>query len=192
MKKMLINYLRNRNFDENSITLACHGFDIFINDWLNFILIIIIGLITRTVLEALLFYIFFAFLRCSTGGYHADTKLKCIITYGSIYFIFTLLLKIQFFNFIMINLVLTILSVLLILALSPVQHIHNPLSQHEFQINKKKSCWKTISIFLLYLLLMILDNPLYAVFSIILIYTVILILIHRKTKNYLEVNLYDN
>lgn len=182
----------NKELDDNSIALASHGFDIFISDFINLILIIIIGIITHTVLEALLFYMFFAFLRCSTGGYHADTKLKCIITYGSIYFIFTLLLKTHFFNFIMINLVLTILSVLLILALSPVQHINNPLSLDEVQMNKKKSILKTISIFILYLLLMILKNQIYTVFSIVLVYTAGLILIHINTKNYLEVNHYDN
>ncbi|MEF9920763.1 MAG: accessory gene regulator B family protein, partial [Erysipelotrichaceae bacterium] len=94
MKKMLINYLRNNYFDENSITLACHGFDIFVNDWLSFILILTIGLLTNTALDAILFYIFFAFLHCSTKGYPANTKLKCILTYDSIYFIHTLLLKV--------------------------------------------------------------------------------------------------
>ncbi|MEF9891912.1 MAG: accessory gene regulator B family protein [Anaerorhabdus sp.] len=192
MKKMLINYLRNNDFDENSITLACHGFDIFVNDALNFIVIITIGLFTNTVLEALLFYIFFAFLRCSTGGYHANTKIKCILTYASIYSVFTLLLKTQFFNFIMINLVLTLSSAILILILSPVQHVNNPLTFKEVQMNKKKSICKTISIFLLYLLFIFLNSQFYTVLSIALIYTAGLILIHINTKNYLEVFNYEH
>ncbi|MEG0409267.1 MAG: accessory gene regulator B family protein, partial [Bacilli bacterium] len=96
------------------------------------------------------------------------------------------------FNFIMINLVLTILSSLFIVTLSPVQHINNPLTFKEVQMNKKKSICKTISIFLLYLLFIFLNSQFYTVLSIALIYTAGLILIHINTKYYLEVFNYEH
>lgn len=192
MKKILINYLKNKDTDEKSIVLACHGYDIFVSDLINFILIAFIGILTQTFQQSLIFYIFFAFLRSSTGGYHANTKLKCILTYGTIYFIFTLLLKLRFFNITLLNLFLTILSTSLILLLAPVQHVNNPLTLKEYKTNKRKVLWKSIILFTIYFVLLILNNPNYAVFSIILIYTLALILLHMYTNNYLEVLNYDN
>ena len=54
-----------------------YGIEILISDVVNLLVVLLTGLLFGHVLCSLVFFISFAALREKTGGYHADTHLKC-------------------------------------------------------------------------------------------------------------------
>ena len=59
-----------------------YGVEITISSIIGFILILIIGLIFKSLMQALIFYIIFIILRSFTGGYHASSYLKCNLIFS--------------------------------------------------------------------------------------------------------------
>jgi len=56
-----------------------YGIEILISDVVNLFVVLLTGLLFGHILCSLVFFISFAVLREKTGGYHADTHLKCNI-----------------------------------------------------------------------------------------------------------------
>ena len=54
-----------------------YGIEILISDVVNLIVVLLTGLLFGHILCSLVFFISFAVLREKTGGYHANTHLKC-------------------------------------------------------------------------------------------------------------------
>ncbi|MBR0131913.1 MAG: accessory gene regulator B family protein [Lachnospiraceae bacterium] len=54
-----------------------YGIEILISDVVNLFVVLLTGLLFGHILCSLVFFISFAVLREKTGGYHADTHLKC-------------------------------------------------------------------------------------------------------------------
>lgn len=182
--------MRNE-YDNQAIELASHGYDIFLSDITNFVLIIFIGYCTNSMIHSLIFYFAFSFLRMSTGGFHCSTKILCTALYLGIYLLFIVLLKFGLFENIQINFILTLIATLTILYFAPVQHINNPLTKMEIKSNRNKVIWKTITFFNLYVILLLTNNYIYPVISVIIIYTAILLLFHMQTCNYIKESAHD-
>lgn len=93
---MITDYLyRNKAIDENHKEVYIYGFEIWISNVINFCLIMGFGLILREVINSVLFYIVFVVTRSFSGGYHADSYLKCNVLFASIYLITILFTKVM-------------------------------------------------------------------------------------------------
>lgn len=93
---MITDYLyRNKAIDENHKEVYIYGFEICISNVINFCLIMGFGLILREVINSVLFYIVFVVTRSFSGGYHADSYLKCNVLFASIYLITILFTKVM-------------------------------------------------------------------------------------------------
>ena len=73
--------------DEEMLDVYKYGIEITLSSVLNFVLIIISSLILRDLSAGLIFMALFIFLRSYTGGYHAETYLRCNIAFVCTFFL---------------------------------------------------------------------------------------------------------
>jgi accessory gene regulator B len=110
-----------------------YGIEITVSSIINILLIIICSILLKNVISGFLFLLFFIPLRQYTGGYHANTYLKC-----NLLFTFSFLAVLFLAHFVNAFLMPESLAAILILAAVPVcvfSPIENP--------NKRLSASKT-------------------------------------------------
>ena len=107
-----------------------YGIEVALSSLLNLAIIIIIGIISMHIIESLIFLIVFIFVRQVTGGYHADTYLKCNL-YLCLSFVL-LLISYDFFsnnNNVYLVTAINIVSLLIISIFSPVENKNKPIAK---------------------------------------------------------------
>lgn len=149
---LISNQLVKRNIiSKDAQDVYTYGVEITISSLIGFILVTTIGIIFKSLMQAIIFYVIFVALRSITGGYHASTYLKCNIIFSFIT-LFTLLFskaasEIQLSVGIITSIYLPAVAIFLWLA--PVENPNKPIEK------KKRLYWKvtavTISV-LLYIL----------------------------------------
>lgn len=73
--KISSKFVEHKIITEDMVDIYKYGVEITISSIIGFILILIIGLIFKSLMQALIFYIIFIILRSFTGGYHASSYL---------------------------------------------------------------------------------------------------------------------
>lgn len=114
-----------------------YGIDITISSLLNIILILGIGAISGNIPESVIFLICFVLLRQFTGGYHADTYLKCNLTF-CILFIAVLALYYTTAEYLStyISILITFVCVSVFLVKCPIEHINKPIPNNRKVVHK--------------------------------------------------------
>ena len=74
---------------EQEVEVYQYGFEILISTTLGLLITVAIGIVLNMFFLSVLYYVIFVMVRQWTGGYHADSYLKCNITFAGITF-FTL------------------------------------------------------------------------------------------------------
>ena len=74
---------------EQEVEVYQYGFEILISTTLGLLITMAIGIVLNMFFVSILYYVIFVMVRQWTGGYHADSYLKCNITFAGITF-FTL------------------------------------------------------------------------------------------------------
>lgn len=124
---------RNMTVDDETAEIYKYGIEITLSSIINLLLIIISSLLLGDLLGGLIFMLLFILLRSYTGGYHAETYLRCntafVITF-IITFISARLMNSVKLDIIFIS-ALLILSYIPILILSPVKNRHKVLSEEK-------------------------------------------------------------
>ncbi len=106
-----------------------YGFEITISSILNILLILLVGILSHSLKESFFFLGCFVPLRLVTGGYHANTYLKCnimfVISYISLLIIYNLSKGIltEYAAIIMVAFSLTIF-----ITVCPIENKNKPLS----------------------------------------------------------------
>lgn len=137
----IVDYLVKREVieDENVYTdFYQYGAEITISSLLNVALIFLIGILSRHFIDSLIYLPLFILLRKFTGGYHADTYLKCNII-GCINYLLVLALKdVSMFleNAKYLSMALGIVSAMVLLLLCPIENENKPIKQEMMPIYK--------------------------------------------------------
>ncbi|MDE5738016.1 MAG: accessory gene regulator B family protein [Oscillospiraceae bacterium] len=106
-----------------------YGYETFISGIIDFFLIITIGVFLKCPFNAFIFFIMFVSIRLYTGGYHADTYVKCKIT--MILILLTVLgLSLIEFPFYTISLLMILLSITVYFQ-APIENKNKPLDEME-------------------------------------------------------------
>lgn len=106
--------------------------------FLNISTVILIGFLTSSAKEALVFISAFIPLRIFAGGFHFSTPFRCYIF--SSCFVATVLLAMRYFSIpLLIYCSLYCISSIIILVFSPVEDKNKPLDQLEKKIYKKRT-----------------------------------------------------
>lgn len=143
---------RNNIISEQDLEIYQYGFETIISTVLGFMITLLIGFILDMQLLSVLYYVIFVFLRQLTGGYHADTYLKCNTIFAIITFItlgITKLLHITGKYSLIFLMILTIFSLLIIWRYAPVENPNKPLDSEQIMRNHKMSLLLSVSLSLL-------------------------------------------
>ena len=116
--------------DEEMLDVYKYGIEITLSSVMNFVMIIISSLILHDLTAGLIFMSLFIFLRSYTGGYHAETYLRCNIAFVCTFFLtFFIGRFLYFFNYgIYVAGIMLVLSYVPIWIFSPVKNRHKFLS----------------------------------------------------------------
>lgn len=119
-----------------------YGLDVFISSVLEIISILIISAAVGNFVETILFFVAFVPLRVYAGGYHADTKLRCYLVSLCVYAVFTIIMNFlpKEFYFV-VNLTVTLISVILTLVSAPVIHKNKKINETERKYYRKFSIY---------------------------------------------------
>ncbi len=148
---------------------------------IGILLIIGIGISTKKYIETIIFYITFSWLRAYTNGYHSKNYKVCLIQSGIAYTLICNVISLVFVQNLSLFHFITLISMIVIYALSPVNSDSIMLSEKE--IIKHKEILKYIFIIYLMILAMFINfkvkSEFVAFFEIAIIFDMLLVLIGK-------------
>lgn len=128
-----------------------YGIEVMATSLLNILLLLLIGILSGTINQAIVYFVSYAFLRKFIGGYHCDSNLKCITFNVSKYIFFIWLYPhVEINKIMMISII--IITLILILYKAPYEHKNRSINENERSIYKKYSFIIT-SIYAVFILL---------------------------------------
>lgn len=144
-------FVKHKIISEDAQNVYTYGVEITISSLIGFILVTIIGIIFKSLMQAIIFYVIFVALRSMTVGYHASTYLKCNTIFSFIS-MFTILFS-KAASEIQLSVGMITLfflpAVAIFLWLAPVENPNKPIEE------KKRIYWKLTAVIvsvLLYIL----------------------------------------
>lgn len=133
-------FVKQSNISDDEQELYQYGFFILFSQILYFIIALIIGILCEVILESIIFYIAFQFIRRYAGGYHASTETRCeIFSTLSILACIVVIRLSKLYDFQTALLLITILSAVCIFVFCPLDTPEKPLSDKEFKYFLKVS-----------------------------------------------------
>lgn len=142
----ILEYLLKNNAiedDEEIIAYYRYGIEITISSLLNVLIIILIGLISKQLVESIAFLLCFIPIRQFTGGFHANSYLKCNASFALCFIILLIIYRFTRDNFdLYYTLAITILSSIVFGFECPVEHVNKKIAR------EKKPYYKIIAIIL--------------------------------------------
>lgn len=145
MINKLSKYFTDRLFQNGAITeeeqeLYIYGFFMLLSQLMYLVLACIFGLILGCLVESVIFYIAFQFIRRYAGGYHAATETRCeILSTLSIMACIVIIKLSKIYDFQNVLLIISAISSLCIFFLCPLDTPEKPLSDKEFKYFRKIS-----------------------------------------------------
>lgn len=138
--KVVKKLIDNSAITDTEQELYVYGFFILISQILYFTLTTLFGILLDIVLESVIFYVAFQFIRRYAGGIHASSELKCEIATTTSIFLCLLCTKLcETNNIQMPILVLTSIATVLIFVLCPLDTPEKPLTKEEYKYFRKIS-----------------------------------------------------
>lgn len=127
--------------DDENLDEYIYGIELFFCSSLCTVLMIVIGAVTRSLMESIVFMISFSVLRVFSGGYHSNSFLICNISTLFIYGVNILLYKYLFDYLVTPFVYISVFSitVILVLLFSPVENDNNPLEGNDYNKCKIKA-----------------------------------------------------
>lgn len=134
-------YLLKNNFiKEKELPIYRYGFSALLNSLFQLVVILILGAITNKMSETIVFILMFVFLRRFLGGYHANTKIRCLMLDIVIWVVttnaYTVCNSLKINNYVV--LIIISFSVFVTFRFAPVENMHKPLNKIQKKKNAKK------------------------------------------------------
>ncbi len=139
-RKIVSLFIANGIIKKADQEMYVYSFEILLATTVNFLLLIVFSLLSKSVVETLFYFLGFIPLRIFAGGYHAKTHLRCTIILMVSYLMFIILIRTN--NSSLYNhtsFALLSISLLIIFMFSPVEDDNNPLTKSEKLKFKKTS-----------------------------------------------------
>lgn len=160
------------NKSEDALAYYKYGLEITISSLLNILLIISIGIISGQLIESVLFLICFIPLRQFTGGYHANSYLKCNFMFSVLFIILLAIFnltvtQITFYGCIL----MLVFSIATFISECPIEHSNKPLTDSQ----KVKNKYLSIILGLLYGAIGVMSKVLSYNIGVLFLYTLVLI-----------------
>lgn len=138
--KLVCKMVDNSIINNADRELYLYGFFILFSQILYFIFTIIFSFILGVILEGVIFYVVFQFIRTNAGGIHASSELRCeVATTVSIFLCLGIVKLCDLYNIKTVIIFLTIVAAVLIFLLCPLDTPEKPLTSKEKKYFRKKS-----------------------------------------------------
>ena len=143
---------KNSMITADDIELYTYGFFVLLSRVLFLIISTIFGVIFNIATESIVFYILFCFIRSYAGGIHASTELLCTVFTTVSLFLSVLSIKLMLnYSKPEIAFLVYLISLVIVITLSPLDTKEKPLSDNE----KKYFKLKTYVVFIVISLILI-------------------------------------
>lgn len=122
-------FLKMSIITEKYFEVYVYGLELVLSFIFTSVIILTIGVVCNQFVSALIFISVFVLLRRFTGGYHADTHLKCKLWMAGLYIvnmILTIYLPLNYVFFI----VLCIIGLIFVCIFSPIENKYKPIELH--------------------------------------------------------------
>lgn len=145
MINKLSEFLTKKMLSDNTINdedkeLYVYGLFMLLSQLMFFIIACIFGFILNCIIESIIFYIAFQFIRRYAGGYHAKTETRCEILSSLSILCCIMLIKFSKIYYIKISLLcISLVCAVLIFIFCPLDTPEKPLSEKEFKYFRKIS-----------------------------------------------------
>ncbi len=140
-----------------------HGAELIISACLNTSILFIVGILTNQIIECVIFYFVFCFMRVFCGGFHANSYSRCTVLFVGI------LLSVLLFDKLLCNapyyywLGMILYSLVILVFLSPIDNPNKPLNTSEKRKYKKRSIIEMLIWFAIALITFVFHSKLYHV-----------------------------
>ena len=127
---IILNFMIKNNViskDTEEIEFYRYGIEITLSSLINIALISIIGIVTNYTFESTMFLAVFIIMRSFTGGYHANTYIKCNLVTSISFVILLLIFKIIRHISLKSIILIAIFQVVTIVLLAPIENKNKPI-----------------------------------------------------------------
>jgi len=127
---IILNFMIKNNViskDTEEIEFYRYGIEITLSSLINIALISIIGIVTNYTFESTMFLAVFITMRSFTGGYHANTYIKCNLVISISFVILLLIFKIIRHISLKSIILIAIFQVVTIVLLAPIENKNKPI-----------------------------------------------------------------
>ncbi len=133
-------FISKKLIKEDKRDVYDYCFEIMLSNILNFLVILVISLITHTITQTMFYIVSFMLVRETAGGYHAESHISCLAILVLSYCSFLTLLHILPNAWMkIVSLFFILLSIILVFILSPIEDHNKTLTEQEIKKFKKKS-----------------------------------------------------
>jgi len=136
-KSITLFLLQNNIIEKEKTSVYEYGLEVMISTVIGFLLIFTAGLLLNELASAMIFYAMFIIVRQYTGGYHADSHLKCKLTMLSSCLLVLITVKyyISMFTFLW-HFIFLITYCVIVFLFAPVEHVNASMSDDLKKRNK--------------------------------------------------------
>lgn len=151
LSKMIANFLLHKNvISETEIDIYIYGYETIILGIIDFFIVLIVGLIFNQFITMLIFFTMFISVRLYTGGYHANTVLKCKAVFISICISLVFLSEFKFPYY--LHILIMLLYLITSFFLAPIENHNKPLTSEEQMKYRRISIamslfWSAVAVF---------------------------------------------
>ena len=118
--------------EKEDTQIYTYGFEIFIDSFIETMIIFLIGILGGFIIETLFFISAFTVLRSYTGGYHASTKIACICITTLVY-VMNMVLSTYMSNYVYVYIFVGVVGALLIFIYAPKSHTNKSLDDDQLK-----------------------------------------------------------
>lgn len=118
---------RNHMIEEEDSEVYQYGFEIVIDSVLETLLLMVIGFLIGKTMQTILFILTFTVIRRYSGGFHASTKLRCVMTSIFLFLMAVILSSLDFAYRELCYACLGVVANVIIWIYAPVEHYKKPL-----------------------------------------------------------------
>jgi accessory gene regulator B len=135
-------FVKHNIISEDVKDVYKYGVEISISSIIGFVITFIIGLIFNALIQTMIFYVVFISLRSMTGGYHAETYLKCNTIFSFISMFTILFSKVASEIQLSVGMITLFFlpAVVIFIRLAPVENPNKPIEE------KKRVYWKLTAV----------------------------------------------
>lgn len=191
-KKLAYNYVDKKMIEEADEEVCVYGLELLISSMISIGVVLAISIVYSRLIQGMVYLIAYCTLRSYSGGYHADTHMKCISTFvGSFVIILNFVKYVDFLWSFYICILLLFCNVIIFL-LAPIDATNNPISLRSKGKMKEKARGCIISFTLIALTLWLIGLQTVAEFMVMGMFLCTILVLVGSLKNTIWRKRYEN